>query len=298
METENDVKVLVVGGSGFLGRHLVARLCAAGHDVESWSRRAAPSAAAVRWRRVDLTDGAPLPAPPAGGWEAAFQLAAQALPERVHGPEGVIENLTMTARVIDHLRDTSPGCRTVLVSSAHVYAPSERPHREDDPLRPRGDYGLSKLLCEDWARARASEELPIAIVRPFNQVGPGMPKGLLVPDLLARLREGGRRLEMRGRDATRDFLDVRDGARALVSLLEAEWRPGEAFNLCSGRALRVSEWIAAVLEHLGESREVHFADPAPDTLVGDPARLVEATGWRPEHTLEQTVAYLLEAADG
>lgn len=220
------------------------------------------------------------------------------MPERVRGPEGVIENLSMTARVIDHLRDVSPGCRTVLVSSAHVYAPSERPHREDDPLRPRGDYGLSKLLCEDWGRARTSEELPIAIVRPFNQVGPGMPKGLLVPDLLARLREGRPVLEMRGRDATRDFLDVRDGARALVALIESDWLPGATFNLCSGRPLRVSEWIAAVLAHLGETREVRFADPAPDTLVGDPSRLRAATGWRPEHTIEQTVAYLLEATDG
>lgn len=291
------MKVLVIGGSGFLGRHLVAQLVADGHEVESWSRRPGRLPGA-RQRAVDLLDEAPLPPPPEGGWDAAFQLAAHTIPREVRGAGPVLENLAMTARVLDHLRDSSPRCRVVVLSSAHVYAPAESPHREDDPLAPRGDYGLSKLLCEDWARSRASEAFAVAIVRPFNQVGPGMPRGLLVPDLLARLRAGGAVLEMHGRDATRDFLDVRDGARGLAALLETRWRPGEAFNLCSGRPLRVSQWIAAVLAHLGEQREVRFADPTPDTLVGDPTRLAEATGWRPRHTLEETVAYLLGPDDG
>jgi nucleoside-diphosphate-sugar epimerase len=225
-------------------------------------------------------------------WEAAFHLAAHAVPGITWTRERVLQNLTMTARVFDHLAEHAPGCRAIFASSAFVYAPTREPLREDAPLGSIHPYALSKQLGETWALSRRNE-LRVFIVRPFNQVGPGMPQGLLVPDLLARIRSGEAPLQMRGRNDLRDFLDWRDALDAYLALLTVDAPSGRIWNLCSGRATPVADLIREVLDALRLSTEVHFADPAQESLVGDPARLLADTGWRPRRSLRDTVAAIL-----
>ena len=63
---------------------------------------------------------------------------------------------------------------------------------------------------------------------------------------------------------------------------------GAVFNLCSGRARRVSELIAAIQSALGTAQGVSFADQGEDVLLGSPERLMRATGWSPRHDLADT----------
>ena len=289
----STMKVLVIGSSGFIGQTLVSRLLAEGHEVEAWDRREGIARQGLTMRTVDLLGPTPLPRPEGPPWEATFHLAAHAVPGITWTRDLVMQNLTMTARVFDHLAEHSPGCRSIFTSSAFVYAPSREPKREDAPLGSIHPYALSKQLGEAWALSRRND-LRIFVVRPFNQIGPGMPQGLLVPDLLARIRSGEGPVRMLGRNDFRDFLDWRDAMDAYVALLSVDAPSGRIWNLCSGRSTPVSELVTEVLNALNLPLEVHFADPAQEVLVGDPTRLTIDTGWKPQRRLRDTVKAILE----
>jgi nucleoside-diphosphate-sugar epimerase len=285
------LRALIVGSSGFIGQALERHLLAHGHEIEGWSRTAGRADHGARDRcthhAIDALDPKSLDAR-RGSWDAAFQLAGYSVPGDGFTTREVVDNLRMTAHVLDHLARVQPGLRVIVMSSAQVYAPAPGRRREDEPVAPRSAYGLSKQLCEAWAQAR-SRELHVIVVRAFNQVGPGMPTGLVIPDLLAALQHGTGAVPMRGADSTRDFLDVRDGVDALARLAEVDAPTGSVFNLCRGEGRRISELAAALMQSLGVQRELRFAAGAPPPLVGDPQKLARAIGWSPRYALEDSL---------
>ena len=148
------MKILVVGGSGFVGRALTARLLEAGHEVDAWDRAPQAGASRLRCRSVDLLGTEGLPDPEGSPWEAAIHLAAYSVPGMAWTQDLIMANLRMTARVFDHLAATAPGCKAIFASSAFVYAPGSQPIKETDPLGSAHPYALSKHLGEVWALSR------------------------------------------------------------------------------------------------------------------------------------------------
>lgn len=288
------MNVLVVGGAGFIGRALVSRLLEAGHKVEVWDRTLHGEAPGLRCRVVDLLGDPELPRPAEHPWDAAFHLAAYSVPGMAWTPDLILANLRMTARVFDHLAVVAPGCRAIFTSSAFVYAPSPHRIQETDPLGSSHPYALSKHLGEVWALSRR-QALKVFIVRPFNQVGPGMAPGLLVPELMERIRNGETPIRMRGRDDIRDFLDWRDALDGYLRLLDVDAPSGSIWNFCSGRPTRVSELVQALLLACGLDRAVTFADPAVESMVGDPSRFMVDAGWSPSRTLQDTARAIAAA---
>jgi nucleoside-diphosphate-sugar epimerase len=160
---------LVVGGTGFIGRRIIERFEREGAFVEGWGRTASSRGAAVgtrqglsqvsardersrvTWRAVDRLGSAPRPEPPAGGWDLVVHLAGYSRPRHFDSHADVLDTVRMFVRVLRHLDLVSPGCRLILNSSGCVYSPSATPHVETDPTYPRGQYELSKLLCEEIA---------------------------------------------------------------------------------------------------------------------------------------------------
>lgn len=289
------MKVLVVGGSGFIGRALVTRLLAEGHDVDAWDRMAGAPAPGLRCTAVDLLQETALPEPQGGPWDTTFHLAAYSVPGSTWTEAQIMGNLTMTARVFDHLARVAPGSRAVFASSAFVYAPKASLIQETDPLGSDHPYALSKQLGEVWALSR-SQALRVFILRPFNLIGPGMPRGLLVPDLLARIQANETPIRMRGRDDLRDFLDWRDALDAYLALLTVDAPSGSVWNLCSGRPTRVSALVQALLRARGLAPVVEFADPGVETMVGDPTQFQVDTGWRPARSLEDSARAIVQGS--
>jgi GDP-4-dehydro-6-deoxy-D-mannose reductase len=196
--------------------------------------------------------------------------------------------------------------RVLVTSSAEVYGavtdPSQLPLDESSPTAPLTPYAASKLAAEAVvAQTVLGHGQHVIIVRPFNHIGPGQSPNFAVPALAKRIVEADRRgaptIPVGNLSARRDFTDVRDVVRAYRLLIESGL-PGEVYNVCSGRDVGIGD-IADRLLSLAGTALAFETDPSlvrpveVPVLRGDPGRLVETTGWKPEVALDQTLADVL-----
>jgi nucleoside-diphosphate-sugar epimerase len=290
------VRILVVGASGFVGGYLVKQLSEQGDEVDGWGRETAPSTRHLSsYQAVDLLRPETLPAP-AASWDAAVLLAGHSVPGGFTDVQA-LENVAMGVHALGYLAKYAAGIRVLLVSSAHVYPPAPHPLGEDEVPVPQGRYGTSRLLLETWVKF-APLELDVHVVRMFNQVGPGMPSGLLATDLLRRLKAGEDPVILRTPDHVRDFTDVRDGAIALASLLRARLEFRTVVNLCSGRGTRISDLARCLADALGRNHDFRFSEGTANHLVGDPRKLKELINWQPARSLATSLSDLVTSQSG
>jgi GDP-4-dehydro-6-deoxy-D-mannose reductase len=287
------MRAFVTGGHGFVGPWLSRHLSAEGDELVLSD----PS--------LDIGDGEGLrQAMAAARPDVVYHLAAQSsVGESWQAPaETWRVNALGTVQVLGAVQDSCPGARVVLVSSVEVYgavAPSDLPITETAPFRPATPYAASKVAAEmAGLQAYLGRRLDVIRARPFNHTGPGQTDRFFVPSMARQIVEGCRSgdTELRTGNLTvcRDILDVRDVVRA-YRLLALRGRPGEAYNVCSGRSVPLRQ----VLEHLltaAGCTMTPVVDPQrlrpvdlPD-LRGDPTHLRQDTGWEPAIDLEVTLA--------
>jgi GDP-4-dehydro-6-deoxy-D-mannose reductase len=290
------VHAFITGGRGFVGPWLCRHLEAAGDTVT------------VADADVDVTDPAAVVAAIGAAAPAAlYHLAAQS---SVHSswddPGATYEvNVLGTVNVLAAVRRVAPRARVLLVSSAEVYgavAPGELPVSENAPFRPATPYAASKAAAEmAGLQAHYGGGLDVIRVRPFNHIGPGQSPRFFVASMaqqiVAAAASGARELRTGNLAVGRDFCDVRDVVRA-YRLLVARGRPGDVYNVCSGRSVTLDQVVRLLLDLNGSDLAVTI-DPErlrpvdmPD-LCGDPSRLRAATGWEPEFSLPETLADVL-----
>jgi GDP-4-dehydro-6-deoxy-D-mannose reductase len=289
---------LITGASGFVGHHMAAALLAQGHRVAALDLKVDPNLPeGVEPWPVDLRNPTSLEALPRR-WDGVIHLAGASIPSQFTTPAPVLLNLEITLNLLNHLRDS----RVLLVSSCHVYASAPTPRKESDPLRPQGLYGLSKHLMEQM-EPHFEGRLDLRVARPFNHLGPGLRPELMLPSLMARLAglapEDDAPVLMKGLNSTRDFIDVRDVVRAYLAILDLDSPAQRTFNVCTGRATSIEEVVRTLMTLQGRMREIRFLgspNSADDLayLVGDPARLTQATGWSPRHSLSDSLESMLQ----
>ncbi len=146
--------------------------------------------------------------------------------------------------------------------------------------------------------------MPVVIARAFNHIGPGQDPRFAIPAFalqLARVAAGGPPLVKVGNlDALRDFLDVRDVVAAYAVLAELG-RPGEIYNVCSGRPLSLKEMLRRLIMIAGVAVEVRD-DPERmrqsdvPTSYGDPGKLRADTGWEARTALDAALRDVYEDA--
>ena len=281
------MRALVLGSTGFLGRLVTSALQERGCEVEGWARSVRTDVAAGT-RRVDLAGDAPLPLPLAP-WDAAVLVAGPSVPLRFDALLDYARTCTITLRALEHLGRHAPDCRVVVVSSAHVLSPGAEPLGEDAPTAPLSAYARAKELVESISRVRP-DKLDVVVARVFGSVGPGLPRGLFVPDVLARIASGESRIWLAGADARRDLLDGRDVADALVALMTTREARG-TFHVGSGSGVRLSEVAAQLATACGRACTFEFAPGEGAGWIADPSRIIAATGWRPRRTLTDAIEW-------
>ena len=271
-------RILVTGGAGFIGSHLIAALIADGQDVRvlddlSTGKRAnLPDE--VTLIEGDVADPVAVAAAMAGV-DGCFHLAAIASVERgVQDWLGTHRvNQTGTITVLDAAR-ARPGMRAqavpvVYASSAAVYGDApDLPITEATPARPLSAYGADKLGSELHARVAAhGHGVPAVGLRFFNVYGPRQdplsPYSGVISIFCERLlRAAPLRIYGDG-GQSRDFIYVADVVAALrAAMARAQagaTRPGEAFNVCSGIATRIDALAAVIARLCGTVPEIQHA---------------------------------------
>ena len=313
--------VLVTGAAGFVGGHLLRALTAdrSATPVVAWrrpshdlggpspgprgSRDATPS---VRWQDVDLLDtGAVADAVGALKPMRIYHCGGVA---NVHGSwnqtRATLEgNVRGTDNLLRAVAAHEIPSRVLVPGSALVYRSSDRAIGESDPLGPVSPYGLSKLAQEMLAQRYGEDGVAVLLTRSFTHIGPGQTASYAASSFAQQIAhiEAKRTapvIKVGALDARRDFTDVRDTARAYISLME-RGRPGRLYNVCSGRAYRIRDVLDGLLDLATVSVNVDIdrsrLRPSDSLLLlGDPTRLSHEIGWEPHIPIDQTLKDLLD----
>lgn len=214
-------------------------------------------------------------------------------------------NTLATIHLLDAARTLDRPMRVVLAGSAAEFGPVDAsclPVREEHPCFPVGAYGLSKLLATTAGLA-ARVPLEVTIARVFNPIGPGTPTSNAFGRFASLLSAPGPDplvLSVGDLEPQRDFVDVRDVARALIALADCA-RPGLVYNVGSGQSIRVKTGLDRLIELSGREVRVEV-DPALAARAGVQNsraaidRIADHTGWRPEIPLEQSLEDLWQTA--
>lgn len=288
------MKCFVTGITGFIGSRLAEFLRKEGHEVWGLST----SGVGPGIRRGDLLDPQTLRAALVDlAPEAVFHLAGQAATgvAQERPDETMRLNVEGTLQLLEAVRMTAPEARVLLATSAAVYgtlSPEHLPATEEAPLKPSHPYAVSKACVHYLGRAfAAAYGLAVVEARLFNVIGPGQGRGFVVPDLAAQLAAGAGELRVRRLEGSRDFVDVHDAARA-IAWVGLEGEAGDVYHVCSGKAVPIRAIVELLVKACG--RPVRVVDtgeggPGAAVSVGSAARLLKASGWKPEVPLEQSV---------
>jgi dTDP-glucose 4,6-dehydratase len=211
--------------------------------------------------------------------------------------EFVTTNVEGTQILLDAIRD-HPVERFILISSSEVYGTAERdPMDEEHPLNPRSPYAATKAGADRLAYSYfVTYELPVVIVRPFNNYGPRQHPEKVVPRFITQaLRDEPLTIHGDGH-ASRDWLFVDDDAEAIATLIGApvEDVSGEVVNVATGVDLTVEEIADKVLAALDKpaSLKAHVGErPGQvDRHIGSTDKLARLTGWRARTSFDEGLA--------
>ena len=311
-------RVLVTGGAGFIPSNLIRHLLAhTDHEVVSldaltYAGNIENLADVMSHPRLAFVHGdirdAALMRELVGGVDVIVNAAAESHVEKsiLEGAsEFVTTNVEGTQILLDAIRET-PVERFLLISSSEVYGTAESdPMDERHPLEPRSPYAATKAGGDRLAYSYfVTYDLPVTIVRPFNNYGPRQHPEKVVPRFITQALQG-EALTIHGNGhASRDWLHVDDTASAIEALIAApiDAIAGEVVNIATGRDISVTEIATLVLEAVGnpEATTVHVAErPGQvDRHIGSTDKLDRLTGWRSsisfETGLERTVDWYRE----
>ena len=299
-------KILVTGGAGFIGSHLVDALMALSKDVVAFDNLFTGSqqnvASGAMLVRGDVRDATQI-AEAARGSDLIFHLAANANGTvSVNDPRLDFEtNALGTFNVLDAALQAGAK-KFVYISSASVYGTPQRfPMAEDHPTNPFMPYGASKLAGEIYCRSFfQTYGLPLVVGRPFCVYGPREHPKLALVEVSRYLRWhlNGKPIQIVGDldRKTRDFVHISDVVQGL--LLIADHAPaGEVFNLGSGEEVTMRELTDVISSVTGRPAAI---DAIPviteDTyrLVGDISK-IRSLGYTPRVSLAEGVRQLAEA---
>ena len=307
------MKVVVLGGTGMIGSHFVNSYRTEGADVWSVSRNSSSSRMAVvqdeKIIRGDIMERDFLrkifktlrP-------DVIIHMAGQAF----NGESWNLEYYTHYANYIGTLNvlhsalEECPEAQILLACSSAEYGnilPQDCPLKEERLLKAHTPYGVSKIGVENLGRQYAlNYHMNIFLPRLFIHVGTGHPPATAIQNFARQLALIKKNLQtpeihVGNLDSARDFIDVRDGVRAM-RLLMYKGTPGEPVNICNGEAYKIQEILDMLIDISGVrvnvvSDKSLFRLADEPLLLGDNSKIV-SLGYKREYSMYQTLKDVFE----
>jgi GDP-4-dehydro-6-deoxy-D-mannose reductase len=312
------MRVLITGITGFAGSHLADYLLAEQPEVEifgfqRWRSRTENIEhldGKIQLREADLRDYTSIhqvleEVEP----DAIFHLAAQSfVPTSWRAPaETLSTNIIGQTHIFEAVRALQQDPVIQIAGSSEEYGlvlPDEVPIKETNPLRPLSPYAVSKVAQDLLAyQYHQSYGLKTVRTRGFNHTGPRRGDVFVTSNFAKQIAsiEAGLQdpvIRVGNLESVRDFTDVRDTVRAYWLAVE-KGRPGEVYNIASGRETTIRQLLDNLVE-LSQTQVEVEVDPERlrpsdvEVLIGDASKFHADTGWEPTIPLEQTLEDLLD----
>ena len=298
------MRVLITGAGGFVGQHLIRELLRNGHEVIAFDLEFAGNPSCpFKTVTGDIQDA-----------ETVHHLVSSACPDAcIHLsaisfiPDGWMHienmfsvNLTGTLHLLEGFRKAAPEARILVVSSVEVYGRAMTTHliREDDPLNPDNLYAISKAAADRTTLLYASHYgMNTITARPCNHIGPGQSSRFVVASFAEQLTaialgKAQPILRVGNLDSKRDFIDVRDVARAYRLLIE-KGEVGQAYNIASGQAITIRTILDQLCAIAGIHPDIevdqHLFRPQESHPLLDTTRIETDVHWEPQIQLADTL---------
>ncbi len=315
-------QVLVTGGSGFIGSHLVEKLVGLGADVRvlghynSQNRLglldtlpdAIKKKIQVIWGDIKEAESVEK----AGrGCRFIFHLAAQVgIPYSYQQPQDVVMTNTIgTLNVLKFARDNEVE-KVVITSTSETYGTARYvPIDETHPLQGQSPYSASKIAADKIAESfYCAYDLPVAVCRPFNTYGPRQSMRAVIPTIITQALSRSE-IHLGAVSPTRDFTFVRDTVAGYIKIAESPRSVGEVINIGSGFEISIGDLATKICTLIGKKVPIVSEEARQRPEKSEVNRLYAANkkageliGWQPEVSLDdglkQTISWIATVPEG
>lgn len=303
-------RALVTGATGFIGSALTQRLSAAGTHVICLVRKGRantphlPELPHVTYVETDFSSKELDALLPTHAPDVIFHLASAGVRPDERDPDQLIAgNVALTTRLVQACLRYTPR-QFIFTGSCSEYAPIATGSllREEHPLVPTSLYGAAKASAYLCGRSAAiSIGVPFVNLRLFGVFGPGEGSTRLIPYLYSHLASG-HSPELTLGEQARDFTYIDDVVDALITASTARaLEPYRAYNVCSGRPVRVRDIALLVAQSMGRQENELGLGKRPYRvdeslwIVGDPTSYSSAANYSPRIGVEEGVRRMINA---
>ncbi len=304
MELRKIKSALVTGADGFIGSHLVEKLLESGVKVKAlaqynsfgtdgWLSDIRPELKKeLQIVLGDVRDAAFI-RQQVVGCDTVFHLAALiGIPYSYQAAQSYIDvNISGTANLLQAARESEVE-RFIHTSTSEVYGSAQFvPMTEEHPLNAQSPYAATKIGADQLALSfGCSFELPVTIIRPFNNYGPRQSTRAIIPTLISQFVAGKSEIKVGSLDPTRDFVFVKDTARAFYLAGQNQSANAEVINVGSNFEISVGDIITQLSTIFSrevkiESESARIRPKASEVtrLWADNSKAARILGWKPEY---------------
>lgn len=295
-------KVLVTGGGGFIGSHLVPKLVKMGYDVYSMERYVTGRYILGEQRPVKTVFGN------LNDYFSIRRIIREVKPEYVihlaaispvaysysHPLEVLETNFLGTVKLAETcLREVTHFKQFLFAGTSEEYGNQENfPIKEDAKLHPNSPYSASKVAADKYLQYMYDAYgFPITIFRNFNTYGRKENMHFIVERTIVQML-CGKTVMLGDPTPVRDFIYIDEHANSYITCLGNEKTIGEVFNFCSGRGVSIEE-LVMIISKMTNFKEKIVWNTIParpldiKVLIGDNSKIKTLLGWIPKHTLEE-----------
>lgn len=308
------MKILVTGGSGFIGSHLTDELLSHGHQVivvdnlvngKKENNNEAAQSPSFSFIEADILDKEKMNEA-CKGVDVIYHLACLGVRHSIHSPfENHLVNAEGSLNMLEAARKNGVK-KFFYISTSEIYGDIKQfPIDENGVPLPKTVYGSSKLAGENYAYSYYKcYGLDVTITRIFNNYGPRAhyegDAGEIIPRSIVNLLYGKAPVIFGDGSVTRDFFYVKDTARALHGLLTKKGITGEIINIGTGEEITMKHLLESIIRLMGKENEIkieYLEDRPADVprLWVNPSKFKKITGFESEYSFEEglkkTIAY-------